>query len=49
MTDSIRLQTLLNSDSYWLKSQNNGIIISSRIRLARNLAKFPFVRTAPDC
>lgn len=43
--DSLRLQSLLNNDSHWLNSERNGIIISSRIRLARNVAGQPFRRS----
>ena len=40
----MKLNDLLNQTSEWLKGigPNSGIVISSRIRLARNLDKFPF-------
>ena len=40
----LNLNNLLNHSSEWLKGTgpNSDIVISSRIRLARNLAKFPF-------
>lgn len=40
----MKLEDLLNQTSEWLKGTgpNSDIVISSRIRLARNLEKFPF-------
>ncbi len=45
MSADLRLQTLLNSDSHCLHSQKQGIVISSRVRLARNVADQPFRRS----
>ena len=45
MSSKLRLQTLLHEDSHWLKSENNGITLSSRIRLARNVSDQAFRRS----
>ena len=40
----MKLEDLLNHSSEWLKGTgpNSDIVVSSRLRLARNLDKFPF-------
>lgn len=39
----MRLKDLLSKDSYWMKtSEKKPIVLSTRIRLARNLEDFPF-------
>lgn len=45
MDSSNRLLSLLNNDTPWLQSSNHGITLSSRIRLARNIADQPFRRS----
>ena len=45
MDSNSRLQTLLTNENPWLQSSNNGITLSSRIRLARNIAEQPFRRS----
>ena len=46
----MELEDLTGSSGEWLRGSGpeSDIVISSRIRLARNLADFPFIRTATD-
>lgn len=45
MNDNVRLRTLLKQESPSLNSQTDGVCISSRVRLARNVADQPFRRS----
>ncbi len=47
---SVKLEELAGKCGEWLRGSGpeSDIVISSRIRLARNLAEFPFVRRASD-
>ena len=44
----MKLEDLLNKESEWLKGTgpNSNVVISSRVRLARNIAGFPFFNWA---
>ena len=46
----MRLDTLTNSIGEWLRGTgpDSDIVMSSRVRLARNLAQFPFVSRATE-
>ena len=46
----MELQDLTYHDGEWLRGSGpeSDIVISSRIRLARNLADFPFISRATD-
>ena len=46
----MRLDTLTNSIGEWLRGPgpDSDIVMSSRVRLARNLAQFPFVSRATE-
>jgi protein arginine kinase len=48
--DAVEITDLTNSMGEWLRGAGpeNDIVISSRIRLARNLADFPFMNRASD-
>ena len=50
MNDSIDLESLAQSNGQWLRGTGpeSDIVISSRIRLARNLADYPFIRKCGD-
>ncbi len=47
---AMNLDDLVSSSGEWLKGNGpeSDIVISSRIRLARNLADFPFISRATD-
>ncbi len=51
MTDSLqKLDNMLSQTAPWLRGegQESDIVISTRVRLARNLASFPFLRRATE-
>ena len=47
---AVKLEDLTDSSGEWLRGSGpeSDIVISSRIRLARNLADYPFIRKATD-
>src|SRR3989337_1374255 len=47
---SLNLQELAQTSGEWLRGSGpeSDIVVSSRIRLARNLAEFPFIARAAD-
>jgi len=50
METTVKLEDLTDSSGEWLRGSGpeSDIVISSRIRLARNLADYPFIRKATD-